>query len=585
MVGARTLMAPVTRASVASTRQGGSGGHRPSPRSPLGGLARGGALNLVGAGCGVLAGLGAALLATRGLAADAAGVFFTASSLFLVGVVVAKLGTPTGLVYWLAQLRARNAPWTLSSCLRVALTPVFTASLVAALGLIITAPTVARLVGASEDTAAELTTQLRLLAGFLPLAAAAEALLAATRGYGMMRPTVLVDKIGRPLAQLVGLLLAVTLAAPLTAYTLAWALPYLPATALAWLWLRRLATSSAPPAPQPHRRTVHRRWSSRRRLRRRDRRLWRSFWAFTTPRAFASVIQLLLQRLDIVLVAALLGLVEAALYTAATRFVVVGQLGNQAIGTAVEPRLATAVAKGDLTEAGVLYRTATGWLILLTWPLYLVIATAAPQYLGLFGSGYAAPEAVGVVVILCTGGLLATGCGMVDVVVAMAGRTLLNLGTISLALAVNLVVDLLLIPRYGIVGAALGWAAALAVKNLVPLVLLYRSLGLHPFGRGTVTAAALAAGCFGVPLLLLPGLAPTAPASLIAALIVCLMGYATAAWWLREPLALAAFGALRIRRRRTGERRSPTVGLRSASYRSRSPQRSGRKQNGVLHDV
>jgi O-antigen/teichoic acid export membrane protein len=55
----------------------------------------------------------------------------------------------------------------------------------------------------------------------------------------------------------------------------------------------------------------------------------------------------------------------------------------------------------------------------------------------------------------------------------------------------------LLIPRYGITGAAIGWSAAIVVANLMPLVQLAMTVRLHPFGRGTYIAAVLSALSFG----------------------------------------------------------------------------------------
>ena len=86
---------------------------------------------------------------------------------------------------------------------------------------------------------------LRALALALPFAALSDTLLGATRGYRVMRPTVVVDRIGRSSAQLIGVLIAISagsiaLLAPL------WALPYVPAAVIGWYWLRRIRRSQRP---------------------------------------------------------------------------------------------------------------------------------------------------------------------------------------------------------------------------------------------------------------------------------------------------------------------------------------------------
>src|SRR5690606_41489841 len=69
--------------------------------------------------------------------------------------------------------------------------------------------------------------------------------------------------------------------------------------------------------------------------------------------------------------------------------------------------------------------------------------------------------------ILASVMLLATGCGAVDALLAMAGRTRWNLLNVSLALAVLVGAGLLLIPRFGATGAAVALATAVAVNNLL----------------------------------------------------------------------------------------------------------------------
>jgi O-antigen/teichoic acid export membrane protein len=335
---------------------------------------------------------------------------------------------------------------------------------------------------------------------------------------------------------------AVGVPVPVSAYPLAWVAPYAPVALLAAYQLRLVhaATPRDPAAPAVRRRRV--------------RRLRRDFWRFAGPRAVATVAQLALQRLDVLLVAALAGLPAAAMYAVAGRFVVLGQLANQGISQAMQPRLAGALSTGDRHGANALYRAATGWLVLLTWPLYLLVLAFAPLYLGLFGDAYA--DGGRVVAVLAAAMLLASGCGMVDMVLTMGGRTSWNLANVALALAVTVAVDLALIPRLGALGAAIGLAAALAVNNLLPLAQVGWALRVHPFGRGTLSAAALATVCFGaVPAVLVA--ADVGPAALCGGVGLATIAYLAGAYALRRPLALDALAALR--RPRAGSARQMEV--------------------------
>jgi O-antigen/teichoic acid export membrane protein len=502
----------------------------PPARGGTRGAARGGLANMVGSALAGGTGVAVTWVVARALGAEQAGAFFAATAAFVLAGGLAKLGTQTGLVYWPARLRATGRSHLLGACLRTGLGPVTALSVVLAVAMWSGAPAIARITATdAPQVVAEHTTGLRMLALFLPLQALTDALLTATRGYRAMRPTVLLDRLLRSALQLllvgaVGVT-ALWMTASLPMFALAWAAPYLPVTLLAGLWLRRIHRAGKPSGPRSRR-------AERRRVR-------REFWRFTGPRALASVAQLALQRVDVLLVAALGGLVPAAVYAVAGRFVVLIQFANQGISQSVQPRLAEALATDDRPAANHLYQTATGWLVLVTWPINLLVMLFAPVYLRLFGAGYTAGASV--VVVLAGAMLVATGCGMVDMVLAMAGRTSWNLVNVLVALGVTIGLDVLLIPRYGALGAAIGLACAMVANNLLPLIQVGRVAGLHPFGRGTRAAMLLSAGAFGVLPRAVTAVAGTGALGLSLAVLPAVPAFGAGVWLLRDRLALDAF--------------------------------------------
>lgn len=448
-------------------------------------LGRGSAANLGGAAVAGLTTFALTVAVTRGVTQQEAGLFFAVTSLFILGSTIGQLGTPTGLVYFLSRNRAWGSPERIHAYVRTAARPVFAVAALTWVAVFAFAEPLARILTA--DHAAETAGILRALSFFVPAAAVGTFYLSATRGMGTMRPSVLLDQILRPGLQLVLVVAAVALlGAPGLPW--AWALPYLPFAVLAVLFWRRLV-GRVPAAAEP---------VDKRGVR-------REFWRFTGPRALASVGQVVMQRLDIILVAAISGAVQAAIYTAATRFLVVGQMVNRALSTAVQPRLGEQLARGDLGATNTLYRTSTAWLMMLVWPAVLTCVMYADSVLSLFGPGYS--EGRTVLLVLAAAWLFASACGMVDMVLNMAGRTSWNLMNVTLAVGINLGLDLLLIPRLGIVGAAIGWAAAIVVTNALALTQIAVTLRLHPVGRGTALVAVAAPLCFVVPpLLALPSL-------------------------------------------------------------------------------
>jgi O-antigen/teichoic acid export membrane protein len=516
---------------------------RPRTDGRLAEVARGGLLNLVGAAVAGLGTVALTLIITRRFSEAAAGAFFTAMSLFLIVEAVASLGAATGTVYFIARLRALGQDHRIPEVVRTATRPVAVVSVAAAVALVLLAGPAARLLlhgqlGHAGARPAEVAAELRALALALPFAAMLDTVLGASRGYRSMGPTVVVDRIGRPILQLAGIGVAAAagstaLLAPL------WALPYVPAACAVWLWFRRIQRAAGPapipaPVPVPAARRAPRHAASAATWEREPLR----FWRFTGPRGLAALAQITIQRIDIVLVAIIRGPAEAAVYTAATRFLVAGQFGNQAISMAAQPRFTEMFAQGDRQGANRVYQATTAWLILLTWPLYLLAVSFGPQIITVFGHSYRAGATV--MVILGLTMLLATGCGQVDMVLVTTGRSSWSLINGLLAVVVNVGLDVALIPRYGITGAAIGWSAAIIITNLMPLAQVAATKRLHPFGRGTFVSAALCAFSFGVlPLAARHLIGPGAVPSLAAIGCGCVV-MAAGIWHFRGDLHVAA---------------------------------------------
>ncbi|HEX9030354.1 MAG TPA: polysaccharide biosynthesis C-terminal domain-containing protein [Streptosporangiaceae bacterium] len=514
----------------------------------LTGVARGGVVNLAGAIISAAASVGLTIVVTRNFPKSAVGTFFVAMSLFLIIEAITNLGAYNGTIYFIARLRALHAERRIPAIIRATIIPVVVASVAGAIALLAFArPLASTLVGsriASGVSPAAMTSTLRVLAIALPFAALADTMLGATRGYHEMRPTVVADRIGRSTLQLAGVAVAAAigdqaLLAPL------WVLPYLPVTIVSLLWLRRImrghraALTAAPqrppraPAPAADRAAVGNRHGKPNA---------RGFWGFTAPRSMASVAQIVIQRLDIVLVGIMLGPAKAALYTAATRFLVAGQLGNAAIGMASQPQLTRLFALGDRRGAGTLYQVSTAWLILLTWPLYLLAIVFGPSVLTVFGRSYAAGSTVMVTLALAM--LVASACGQVDMVLITAGRSSWSLLNGLVAMTANVGLDLVLIPRMGITGAAVGWAAAIGLTNLVPLVQVARAARVHPFGAGTAAAAGLTLVSFAAIPLSLRAAAGTGPAVSVTAVGAGCAVMALGLWRLRGALYLSTMPGL-----------------------------------------
>ena len=441
-------------------------------------LARGGAINLVGAAGSAVFTFVAFVLAARLHSPAQVGAFTVAIAVFTILRQVAMAGAQVGFTRFLPMDLTDGAPERVRTTLRVGTVVVLAAGLVAGAVAWTLGEPMARLLGGDAD-AALVEGHLRWMAAAIPLTAVFLALTFATRGMGTMTPATVVDNLGRAGLQLA----AVAATGWLGAQWLgaAWALPYVVALPVLVVWLRRLLRDAGALAAVD---TTPVRAS------------WRRFWRFSGPRGVASTLQVAVLWADTILLGVLAGAEEAGIYSIATRFLVVGSLATGAVMQVAGPRFSELLTKDDRPGLQATFRTSARWVIWLVFPAYLVLATLPEPLLRVFGEEYvvAAPTVTVLALATCVG----AASGAVDMVLLMSGRSMLSLGNWAAALAVDIGLAIVLIPRYGILGAAIAWAVSIVVRNIGPLAQVRWLLHVDPFGPGYLRALLTSGVLFGL---------------------------------------------------------------------------------------
>lgn len=505
-------------------------------------VARGGVLNLAGSAVSAVGAFALVIVVARRLGPAAAGAFLEAVAVFQMVTVAGQLGADTGLARFVPRALALGQIDALRRWSRVAILPVAGIGIVTGIILFLVADALASVV-ANGPHADDFATSVRVFAPVVALAAVYGVLQAGSRGFGTMLPSVLVERVARPLAQPVAVLAVLALGLGPLAMAAAWVVPYVVAAAAMAVWyvvlVRRSERRAGPGSPFGGAPGDHGGFTG-------DQVNGRAFWGFAAPRALAGVFQVAVVRLDILLVGALASPLAAGVYTAASRWLIVGLFVALAVNHAVQPQISAALARRDMSRARLIFQSATAWGVCIVWPIHILSATFGPVLMRAFGPGF--EDGAIVLVILAGAGLFASLCGPVDMVLLMGGASRWNLLNAAVAVAVNVVGNILLVPRFGLTGAAIAWTASIVLNNAMPLVQVHRRLGLHPFGSGTRQVALMAIVAVGIPALLIRLVAgPTVPA-MIAALAVGAPLYGGLIWRRRSllhPEALRA--ALRIR--------------------------------------
>jgi O-antigen/teichoic acid export membrane protein len=134
-----------------------------------------------------------------------------------------------------------------------------------------------------------------------------------------------------------------------------------------------------------------------------------------------------------------------------------------------------------------------------SWPLYVLVGCLPLVYLGLFGSDYRA-TGVPVVVVMMFAMMLSASSGPADTLLLMSGHSKTSMGNALAVVVTDIGLCLLLVPRMGILGAAVAWACAIAVRCTLTVTQLRRYLDVGPWSPAMAIVVAAVLGCLMLPL-------------------------------------------------------------------------------------
>jgi O-antigen/teichoic acid export membrane protein len=170
---------------------------------------------------------------------------------------------------------------------------------------------------------------------------------------------------------------------------------------------------------------------------------------------------------------------EVGIYSVALKVSGFVIIGLEILLPIVAPLFAQFRAAHDNRSLETLFGATTKWLCYSALVIFAGIVIFRIEVLHVFGKGFTAGSTI--LVILAVGQLINAATGPTGVLLTMTGRQKLELANIVSMVAVNFVLNLLLIPKLGMTGAAIAAAVSIATINGFKLVQVYMLFGFQAF--------------------------------------------------------------------------------------------------------
>lgn len=407
------------------------------------------------------------------------GLFSLAVSVFGVAEVIALLGTPKGVVRFVSLHHgdgdARRARGT-----------VVLAALLALVGGILVCVSVTALSGPLSTTVfhtSELAPLLRAFAVAVPFSALTMVFISATLGLRIMKYKVYVRDVLEQLVRIVVVLVLFLLGLRLWAAVSAFVAAIITGTLVSFVLCRRAFRSVA---------------RSTGTIILEARELVTYCW----PLLFADCFVILDVWLTTLMVGFFLAPASVGVFSAGHRTSLLVQGILLSFNTVFAPMISRLHHKGEISELKRLLKLVSKWVFSLSLPPVLVMIILSREVMSIFGPEFVAGAST--LLVLGVGELVSSSTGPLSIMIDMSGRSRVTLYNAIPHFLFQSALCFLLIPRYGVVGAALARAVSLGLLRVVQLMEVHHFLHMHPF-RSDFAKPLVAGGVAALALTLVKG--------------------------------------------------------------------------------
>lgn len=168
---------------------------------------------------------------------------------------------------------------------------------------------------------------------------------------------------------------------------------------------------------------------------------------------------------------------ELGVYSAAFKISQLISLPLMAINAVTAPKFSQAYSKNKLFELKILAQESTTIIILTTVPLIFIILLFPGWILSFFGNDFVVGKIV--LRIVAIGYLVSAVCGSVGYLMQMTDNQVIVQNVLLVTTGINIILNFLMIPIYGIIGAAIASLISKVIFNITLLFYVKSKLGFY----------------------------------------------------------------------------------------------------------
>jgi len=300
--------------------------------------------------------------------------------------------------------------------------------------------------------------------------------LAATQGFKRMKYSAYCQSIFFPLANLSLAIVFYLLGSRLFGVMLAWVLSSVMSLVLSLYYLKIVTSGIKPQTPDagnadadgtPPRLT--------------------GLLSYSSPLLLIVLLTTLLTWVDILMLGYFRTSGEVGIYSAATKTAMLTGLILISVNTIFSPMIADLYNKKETQRLESMFKFSASWIYILSMPFFLLFVLFAREIMTVFGAEFIAGWSV--LVIISFAYYINASTGSVGNMLIMSGHQKLMMYNSIAVFIFNIITNYLLIPAYGMIGAAITSCLSIIAYNILMLAEVYWWLEMHPYNVRFVKAS------------------------------------------------------------------------------------------------
>ncbi|MBN2435241.1 MAG: flippase [Spirochaetes bacterium] len=420
------------------------------------------------------------LITARHLGPELFGVFFLAFTAFKILERISVVGLHNGVLRYIALYRGAGDESRIKGTIILSLKITFIMGGLITLLLLILSDPLSNKIFHAEG----LGLILRIFALGIIFSGITEILVFSTQAFQIMKYKVMVRMIFEPLLRILSVIIVFILGWQLIGAAFAFLGSIVLGTLLALYYLKKVF-------PQITDHKIHPVYEVK------------SILNFSWPLFFVGFINLFLMQINTIMLGHYRISAEVGIFGAVQRTAFLIPIILDSFNSIFAPMISDLYHKKEQKKISDLYKIITKWIFSISFPLFLLMLFLAKELLSLWGKEFVTGSVS--LVVICIAQLINCAVGPAGFILMMTGYTKLSLINTIIVLATVISLNIILIPKYGILGAALGLGIAITIINLMRLLEIYFLFKIHPY-RIDIFKPLLAGGTTYLILLLLRNL-------------------------------------------------------------------------------